>query len=225
MNPPREAEGLKPVRVLIVDDHPLVRKGLAELILSQPGFEVCGEASGAAEAIGLVSDANPDLAIIDLRLRQGTGLELIRQIKARFSHVKMLVSSMQDEALFAERVLRAGADGYISKEEATEKVVEAIREVMKGKVYLSRRMTEQLLYQFAGRTPEPGADTLDTLSNRELEVFQLIGQGLGTRQVARELHLSVKTIETHRESIKRKLNLSSSNELMRRAVQWVLEQQ
>lgn len=210
-------------KILIVDDHPLVRAGLRELVSSQPDMVVCGEAATAAEALKLVDQEQPDLVVIDLKLKQSSGIELIKQIKARYRGVKMLVSSMHEEALFAERALHAGASGYINKEEAGEKVVEAIRQILEGKVYLSNRMTEHMLYQFAGRTTEPAENSLDKLSNRELEVFELVGQGLGTRQIADLLHLSVKTIETYRESVKRKLNLNTSSELIRRAVQWVLE--
>jgi len=212
-------------KILIVEDHPLTREGLNALISSQPDFEVCGEAAGAGDAISLVAAKQPDLCIVDLRLGQGSGLELIKQICARFPDVKILVSSMHDESLFAERVLRAGASGFISKAESVENVVQAIRQVLSGKVYLSSKMTDQLLFQVAGRPQDAKEDSLDDLSNRELEVFQLIGQGLGTRQIAEQLHLSVKTIETYRESVKRKLNLSTTSELVRRAVQWVLEEQ
>lgn len=210
-------------KILVVDDHPLVRRGLGELIASQPDLVVCGEAATAAEALNLVDQTAPDLVIIDLKLKQSSGIELIKQIKARYKSIKMLVASMHEEALFAERALHAGASGYINKEEAGEKVVEAIRQILQGKVYLSNEMTEHMLYQFAGRQQEPSENSLDKLSNREIEVFELVGQGMGTRQIAELLHLSVKTIETYRESVKRKLNLNTSSELIRRAVQWVLE--
>jgi len=210
-------------KILVVDDHPLVRRGLGELIASQPDLTVCGEAATAAEALNLVDQTAPDLVVIDLKLKQSSGIELIKQIKARYKNIKMLVASMHEEALFAERALHAGASGYINKEEAGEKVVEAIRQILQGKVYLSNEMTEHMLYQFAGRQQEPSENSLDKLSNRELEVFELVGQGMGTRQIAEMLHLSVKTIETYRESVKRKLNLNTSSELIRRAVQWVLE--
>jgi DNA-binding NarL/FixJ family response regulator len=212
-------------RILIVEDHPLTRQGLNALVSSQPDFEVCGEAAGAEDAIGLVAAQRPDLCIVDLRLGQGSGLELIKQINARFPDIGILVSSMHDESLFAERVLRAGAKGFIGKAESVDKVIQAIRQVLGGKVYLSSKMTEQLLFQVAGRGADAAEDSIEGLSNRELEVFQLIGQGLGTRQIAEQLHLSVKTIETYRESIKHKLRLSTNSELVRRAVQWVLEEQ
>jgi DNA-binding NarL/FixJ family response regulator len=213
-------------KVLVVDDHPLVRRGLAELISKEPDLEVTGEAAGASEALGQITSSNkPDLVIIDLSLQEGSGLDLIKQIKSMDDNIKVLVSSMHDESLFAERSIRAGASGYIHKEEATEKVIEAIRYVLKGKVYLSEDMSERILHQFAGIEELPPEGSISKLSNRELEVFGLIGQGLSTRQIAEKLHRSIKTIETYRESIKQKLNLRTSNELIRHAVQWELEKQ
>jgi DNA-binding NarL/FixJ family response regulator len=212
-------------KVLIVDDHPLVRRGLAELVSKEPDLQVTGEAAGASEALGQMQANRPDLVIIDLSLQEGSGLDLIKQIKAIDDSIKVLVSSMHDESLFAERSIRAGASGYIHKEEATEKVIEAIRYVLKGKVYLSEDMSERILHQFAGIEDLPPEGSISKLSNRELEVFGLIGQGLSTRQIAEKLHRSIKTIETYRESIKQKLNLRTSNELIRHAVQWELEKQ
>lgn len=212
-------------KVLIVDDHPLVRRGLAELISKEPDLQVSGEAAGASEALGQLTSNRPNLVIIDLSLQEGSGLDLIKQIKAMDDGIKVLVSSMHDESLFAERSIRAGASGYIHKEEATEKVIEAIRYVLKGKVYLSEDMSERILHQFAGIEELPPEGSISKLSNRELEVFELIGSGLSTRQIAEKLHRSIKTIETYRESIKQKLNLRTSNELIRHAVQWELEKQ
>jgi DNA-binding NarL/FixJ family response regulator len=209
-------------RVLIVDDHPVVRRGLAELISDEPDLEVCGEASDAPDALRQVETRHPDVVVVDISLQSGNGIELIQQIKERDERIKTLVSSMHDESLFAERALRAGAMGYINKQEPTEKVIDAIREVLSGQVYLSARMANRLLQSVVGgETLEQ--DPIGSLSNRELEVFELIGQGLTTKKIAGRLHLSPKTIETHREKIKTKLNLSNSTELSRRAVQWVLE--
>lgn len=209
-------------RVLIVDDHPVVRRGLAELISDEPDLEVCGEASDAPDALRQVETRRPDVVVVDISLQSGNGIELIQQIKERDERIKTLVSSMHDESLFAERALRAGAMGYINKQEPTEKVIDAIREVLSGQVYLSARMANRLLQSVVGgETLEQ--DPIGSLSNRELEVFELIGQGLTTKKIAGRLHLSPKTIETHREKIKTKLNLSNSTELSRRAVQWVLE--
>ena len=213
----------KAVKILIVDDHPIVREGLAARIARQPDLEVCGEAEDVNDAFEKVKATDPDLVVIDLSLKSGSGLDLIKKIKARSDRIKMLVSSMHDETLYAERALRAGAMGYINKQEMSEKVLEAIRQVLEGKMYLSPQMTERLLQRAVGTTPQLTQSPIETLSNRELEIFQMIGNGLATRQIATELHLSVKTVETHRENIKSKLNLSSSTELTREAVQWVLE--
>jgi DNA-binding NarL/FixJ family response regulator len=213
---------LQRARVLIVDDHPLVRKGLAETISAESDMEVCGEAADGTEALRLVEATHPHVMIIDLSLKTGHGIDLIEQIKAHDDQIKMVVSSMHDEALFAERVLRAGAVGYLNKQEPTERIVDAIRQVMRGEIALSPRMSNRLLHSVVGGEPL-GQDPIQTLSNRELEVFDMIGQGMSTKQIASKLHLSHKTIETHREKIKTKLNLNNANELAHRAVQWVLE--
>jgi DNA-binding NarL/FixJ family response regulator len=209
-------------KVLIVDDHPIVRRGLAELISAEPDMEVNGQAADSAEALKCVERDCPDVAIIDISLKSGHGLELIGQIKEKTDRVKMLVSSMHDELLFAERSLRAGAMGYIPKHEPTEKLIDAIRQVLRGQVFLTPRMSNRLLHFVVGGK---GADDnpIQHLSNRELEVYEMIGQGLTTQQIAQKLDLSDKTIETHREKIKRKLNLKNSSELSRSAVQWVLQ--
>jgi len=209
-------------RVLIVDDHPVVRRGLAELINDEPDLEVCGEACDASDALRQVEVKHPDVVVVDISLQSGNGIELIQQIKERDDRIKTLVSSMHDESLFAERALRAGAMGYLNKQEPTEKVIDAIREVINGQVYLSSKMANRLLQSVVGGETLD-QDPIGSLSNRELEVFELIGQGLTTKKIAGRLHLSPKTIETHREKIKTKLNLSNSTELSRRAVQWVLE--
>jgi DNA-binding NarL/FixJ family response regulator len=225
MNGSKTSTGKKPAKILIVDDHPLVREGLAVRIASQPDLKVCGEAADVAEAMERVKATAPDLVIIDLSLKSGHGLDLIKQIRAQYDQVKMLVASMYDESMFAERVLNAGALGYINKQEMPERILDAIRQVLLGKVYLSASMTERILHRLAA-APAPlevGASPVTSLSNRELEVFELIGRGVKTSQIASRLHLSVKTIETHREKIKVKLNVKTSAELSRYAVQWVLE--
>jgi DNA-binding NarL/FixJ family response regulator len=214
--------GAQQVRVLIVDDHPLVRRGLAETIAAESDMAVCGEAADGSEALRLVEAAHPHVMIIDLSLKTGHGIDLIEQIKARDDQIKMIVSSMHDESLFAERVLRAGAVGYLNKQEPTERIIESIRQVMRGEIALSPRMANRLLHSVVGGEPLT-QDPIHTLSNRELEVFDMIGQGMSTKQIASKLHLSHKTIETHREKIKTKLNLGNANELSHRAVQWVLE--
>ncbi len=210
-------------RVLIVDDHPLVRTGLNQMISDEPDLEVCGEAAGVTEAMARIEDTKPDLAIIDISLKEGSGLGLIKKIKTRDDPVKMLVLSMHDETMFAERALHAGAMGYVEKHEASTRIIEAIREVLSGQIYLSKGMMNRLLSGLAGSHLKFDKSPLKHLTNREFEVFELIGEGITTSQIAARLHLSVKTIETHREKIKKKLNLSRSNELIRYAMQWVLE--
>jgi len=209
-------------KILIVDDHPIVRQGLATLVANEPDMEVCGGANDAMTALQQIEALHPDLVVIDISLKNSNGIELIKQVKARDDRIKMLVWSMFEETLFAERSLRAGAMGYINKQEPTEQVVEALRQVLRGDIYLSEAMTDRLLHRVGGGKPLE-QDPVATLSNRELEVFQLIGQGRTTQQIARRLDLSTKTVETHREKIKMKLNLRNSAELSRRAVQWVLE--
>jgi DNA-binding NarL/FixJ family response regulator len=209
-------------RILIVDDHPIVRRGLRELVADEPDLEVCGEAEDVAQALSQVEETRPDVVIVDLTLKNGHGLDLIQEIKARHGQIKMLVSSMHDESLFAERALRAGAAGYISKQEPPERMIDAMRRVLHGEIYLSSRMSTRLLHRLT--TGEAiDEDPVESLSDRELEVFEMIGQGLSTKQIARKLDLSHKTIETHREKIKSKLNLKNSSELSRHATQWVLE--
>lgn len=209
-------------KLLVVDDHPIVRRGLRELVADEPDLDVCGEAEDVSQALQQLEATRPDVVIVDLTLKGGHGLELIQDIKARNQQVKMLVSSMHDESLFAERALRAGAAGYISKQESPEKIIDAVRRVLRGEIYLSPRMTSRLLHRIS--TGEPlEKNAVETLSDRELEVFEMVGQGLSTKQIARKLDLSHKTIETHREKIKLKLNLKNSAELSRHATQWVLE--
>lgn len=212
----------EPSKILLVDDHPIVRRGLRELITREADLSVCGEAGRADEALALVPETNPDLVVVDLTLGDGGGLELIRQIKASHEGVKMLVASMHDETVYAERALRAGALGYINKEEATDHLIGAIRQVLRGKVYLSEDMTERLLTR-ARAGGQLDESPMDTLTDRELEVFSLFGEGLTTKQIAERLHRSVKTIDTHRESIKTKLGLETSVEVTHRATLWLLD--
>lgn len=209
-------------RILIVDDHPLVRTGFAQLIGDTHDLEVCGEASDMASGLKLATQLKPDLAIIDLSLAGGSGLDLIEHIKSRDSEILMLVASMHDEALYAERVLAAGARGYVNKQEAQDRIIKAIRQVLSGKVYLSEQMTERMLAGMVDGKAEKR--DIDALSNRELQVFEMIGQGVSSSNMAEHLNLSVKTIETHQAHIKKKLGLSSAHELTHRAVRWVLEQ-
>lgn len=210
-------------RILIVDDHPLVRTGFAQLIGDCPDLEVCGEAGNMAEALRQIDSIDPDLAIIDLSLAGGSGLDLIEHIKSRGKNILMLVASMHDETLYAERVLAAGARGYINKQEAQDSIIRAIRQVLSGKVYLSQKMTDRLLSGMVDANNE--TRDIDSLSNRELQVFELIGEGVSTSQIAEQLNLSVKTIETHQSHIKKKLGLGSAHELNQRAIRWVMDQQ
>jgi DNA-binding NarL/FixJ family response regulator len=207
-------------RIVIVDDHPLFRKGLEQLISNTAdGLTVCGEASTSAEAMSVIRKIKPDLAIVDLSLPGANGIELIKNIRAEFQKLPVLVLSMHDESLYALRALRAGAQGYVMKQEALENVITAIREVFAGRPYLSRDMSAKLITNFSKGTSEP--NLADNLSDRELEILELIGKGRDVREIAQALHLSPKTVETHRAHIKEKLNLRNAREVARYAVQWI----
>lgn len=208
-------------RIVIVDDHPLFRKGLEQLIHSEDTFAVCGEANNAAEAMDVIRKLNPDLAIVDLSLPGANGIELIKNIRAEFSKLPILVLSMHDESLYAVRALRAGADGYVMKHEAMANVIQAIREVFDGRPYLSPTMAAQVITKFAHGQAEGEPDPTERLSDRELEVLELIGKGAEVRDIAKRLHLSPKTVETHRSHIKEKLQLKNSRQVVRFAVQWL----
>ena len=208
-------------RILLVDDHPLVRQGIRMLVDREEDLGICGEADSASEALRVLETARPDLAIVDLSLKGSNGLELIKDIQIRFPKVLVLVLSMRDEAFYAERVLRAGARGYITKEEGTRVILEGIRKVLSGQIFLSERMASRMIGKFI-RADEPQAGSpLEGLTDREMQVFELIGQGLPTREIAAKLHLSPKTVESHRENIKGKLKLDSAAELLRHAIEWV----
>jgi DNA-binding NarL/FixJ family response regulator len=209
-------------KVLIVDDHPVVREGLAMHLATQPDLEVCGEAEDLPGALAQLASARPDVAIIDLSLRNSSGIELIRRIKDRDPAVRILVWSMYPENLYAERALRAGAQGYLNKGQATHRVLDAIRTVLQGRVYVSGPLAEQLLQGVVGRKPE-GRSALDSLSDRELEAFRLLGEGLTTESIAETMRVSPKTVETFRARIKEKLGISHHGELIQRATQWVVE--
>jgi DNA-binding NarL/FixJ family response regulator len=209
------------IRVLLIDDHAILRQGLAQLINQEADMMVCGEAEEAPKGFEAVGTLKPDVAVVDISLKGGNGLELVKSIKASQPGLPMLVLSMHDESLYAERVLRAGGLGYIMKEEAVESVLVAIRKVHKGEVVLSEKMQARLLHQLVSGRLKQGSSPVDTLSDRELEVFRMIGEGRSTRQIAEELHLSVRTVEAYREYIKEKLNLKNSTELVQHAFQWV----
>lgn len=221
--PSRPDDDEKTVRIVLVDDHSLVREGLVELVDSQEDLEVCGEAADSATALSMIRKLKPDLVIVDLMLRDGSGIELIKQAIAVDSSVKFLVCSMQDEELFAERVLAAGAMGYVSKQEPSRMVLEAIRRVLTGRIYTSEEVADRVLRRSTGSSRLRDQSPIDALSDRELEVLSLLGQGLNTRDIAERLELSTKTIDTYREHLKKKLDLTNANELLRFAVAWTLE--
>jgi DNA-binding NarL/FixJ family response regulator len=208
-------------RIVIVDDHPLFRKGLEEMIHSEGSFAVCGEAGNAAEAMEVIRKVEPEMVVVDLSLPGANGIELIKNIRAEFSKLPILVLSMHDESLYALRALRAGANGYVMKHEAMANVIQAIREVFNGHPYLSPAMAAQVITKFAHRQAEGEVDAVERLSDRELEVLELIGKGNEVRQIAKLLHLSPKTVETHRAHIKDKLDLKNSREVARFALQWL----
>ena len=210
-------------RVMLVDDHPIVRQGLANLIDAEDDLFVCAQVESADEALAALPEARPDVLVIDVALGQRSGLELVKDVRAHWPDMPMLVLSMHDELLYAERALRAGAKGYIMKQEATEKVMEGIRRVLGGELYVSEKMAARLMNQAVSNKGVPQENPLSRLSDRELEVFSMIGHGVGTREIAKKLFLSVKTVEAHREHIKEKLNLKNGTELMRYAVQYTLQ--
>jgi len=209
------------VTVAIVDDHPLVREGLAARISAQPDMEVCGEAADIESALDLIVTKRPSLVIVDIALRNGHGIDLIKRVVAAGVNTRMLVVSAYDESFFAERALRAGALGYINKQELQGRVVEALRTVLRGERYLSAVMAQRLIAQAIGSKVAQGGT--ETLTDRELQIFQLIGRGKSTREIARELNVSVHTIDSHREHIRAKLDLHNGTELIQRAVQWHFE--
>jgi DNA-binding NarL/FixJ family response regulator len=211
-----------PARIFIVDDHPMVREGMAMRISMQEDLEICGEAATEDEALALIEENLPDLMIVDMSLKCGHGLDVIKRTKQRHPSVKMLVVSGFQESLYAERAIRAGAMGYLNKQHSHDAVIEAIRTVLRGELYLGSYLSQRLIAQALGSTDQSCAP-IEQLTDRELEVFRMIGEGLTSGAIAIELHLSTHTIDTHRENIKRKLGAKNAAELSRQAVQWVLE--
>lgn len=207
-------------RVLIVDDHPMTRRGLVALINQERDLTVCGEVETASRALEAVKNLKPDLALVDITLPGKSGLVLIKDILLWAPKVRVLVLSMHDESLYAERVLRAGGHGYIMKSAGGEKVLEAIRQVLAGKTYVSEGVSSRIVDAYAGRRKDVGDAALGRLTDREFEVFQLLGQGLPTAEIGNRLHLSPKTVDSHRLHIKEKLQLKSLPELMRHAIRW-----
>jgi DNA-binding NarL/FixJ family response regulator len=212
----------KKCRVLLVDDHPIVRQGLALLIDREADLSVCGEAEGALSAFHAIETLRPDIVVLDISLSGPDGLDVLKEIRMKTGSLPVLILSMHDESIYAERAMRAGANGYIMKQEATEKVLVAIRRILQGEVYLSDRLTSTMLQQFVRGTAPVKSSPLLALTDRELEVFRLIGEGHGTRQIADELHLSVKTIESYQAHIKEKLALRNARELVQHAIEWTV---
>ncbi|MGD1018910.1 MAG: response regulator transcription factor [Verrucomicrobiia bacterium] len=208
-------------RVLLVDDHPILCEGLSQRINGEPDLEVCGQARDAHTALEAMEKLQPHVAVVDIALGEGNGVELIKDMKVRFPHLPALVLSMHDEVLYAERSLHAGARGYVMKQEEPEVLLRAIRQILRGQVYLSERVRDGIVNRLGGTVPKDNASSLiSLLSDRELQVFQLIGDGYATHEIAVRLHLSIKTVASHRENIKKKLNLVSGEEFVRFAIHW-----
>ncbi len=208
-------------KVFLVDDHPLVREWLTQLIQRENDLTVCGEAEDAHEALDKIEQCGPDIVIADISLKTTHGLELVKDLQSRHPKLPVLVLSMHDESLYAERVLRAGAKGYITKQEATKKILHAIRQVLDGQVYVSESMATRMVHKLVQGRQEAHSSSIERLTDRELEVFQLIGRGQGTRRIAEELHLGIKTVESYRARIKDKLKLTDGTQLLQQAIQWV----
>lgn len=213
----------KPIKVVLVEDHKMFREWLGQMISIGGDFSVCGETDNIADALQIIKQTKPDIAIVDITLRGSSGLELIKDLKAHQVDVPVLVLSMHEETLYAERVLRAGARGYITKNEATSTLSKAIRHVLSGEIYLGEHMTSVILDRMSGRRTPVNVSGMEQLADRELEVFQLIGKGFNGRQIAERLHLGETTIDTYRSRIKDKLGLKTAAELYTRAAQWVQE--
>jgi len=210
----------KKTRVLIVDDHPMIREGLSSLLAAQPDIEICGQAESAAQALDLIASRKPAIVIADITLPGKSGIELIKDIAAMFPDIKTLAVSMHDESVYAERVLRAGARGYVMKKEGGKRLLEAIRKVRDGDVAVSEKMSAHILRIFSGHSAADSDSPVRQLTDREFEVFELIGRGLGTTQMAAELHISVKTVEVHRAHIKEKLEIQTGTGLIAYAARW-----
>ncbi|WP_438483426.1 response regulator [Oleiharenicola lentus] len=217
-------EAVKKTKVLLVDDHPITRQGIKALVEQLPNVEICGEADSAPKAMELVSKLEPDLTIVDITLKSTNGIELTKNLRVQAPKMQILIVSMHDENIYAERALRAGAMGYLMKQEASENIITAIKRIQGGDIYLSDRIKEKMLHRLVNHRNEEVVSPIETLSDREMEVFQLIGNGYGTRQIATKLNLSVKTIDSYREHLKEKLNLPTGSELVRYSIQWVKSQ-
>jgi DNA-binding NarL/FixJ family response regulator len=208
-------------KVFLVDDHPLVREWLTQLIHRENDLEVCGEAEDVPDAVARIEQTRPDIVIADISLKKTHGLELVKDLQSRLPSLPVLILSMHDESLYAERVLRAGAKGYITKQEATKKILFAIRQVLSGQIYVSEAMATRMLHKLVLGRQQEHSSPIERLTDRELEVFQLIGKGEGTRRIAEELHLGIKTVESYRARIKEKLKLTDGTQLLQQAILWV----
>jgi DNA-binding NarL/FixJ family response regulator len=211
-------------KILIVDDHPMMREGLTQLISHEPDLEICGEAGDAHEALQKINSLKPDLVLTDITLPGKNGIELIKDLQAMSTGALILVISMHDETLYVERVLRAGGRGYVMKQEGGKKIMQAIRQVLSGQIHVSEKMSSKILEIFSGRRTGVASSPIEKLTDREFEVFQLIGEGFDTKQMADKLHVSAKTIEVHRANVKAKLELRNMPELIRYAVRWIESQ-
>ncbi|MGA9564905.1 MAG: response regulator transcription factor [Candidatus Korobacteraceae bacterium] len=215
---------VKKSKVLVVDDHPIVRQGLALLINRESDLMVCGEAEDARTAMQSITTAKPDILVVDISLNGPDGLDLLKDVRMRYPELPVLILSMHDESIYAERALRAGAQGYIMKQEATEKVLVALRRILSNEIYVSERIANRMLQRYIGSPGEGRPSSVADLTDRELEVFRLIGEGHSTRQIAEQLHISVKTVESYQAHIKEKLSLRSARELVQHAIQWSLDE-
>jgi DNA-binding NarL/FixJ family response regulator len=229
--PPRRKAGLAfghkasiKTKVLVIDDHPIFREGLRKVINSEPDLTVCGEAEGAAEALAEIKALRPDIVIVDITLHQSSGIDLIKDMKLRWPNLPILVLSNHDEALYAERCVRTGARGYVMKTHSPQELLAGLRDVLRGKFHLSDAITNKILNKYIYGSSPDNSNPFEQLSDREIQVFELYGKGRTTRQISEILHLSVKTVESHRDGIKEKLDFADSTSLVRAAVQWVESQ-
>lgn len=207
-------------QILVVDDHPMMRQGLAQLINHEPDLWVSAEADSAGQALQRAKEGRLDMALVDISLPDRSGLELIKDLQTYYPELPVLVVSMHDESLYAERVLRAGGRGYVMKQEGGKLLMQAIRQVLSGRIYVSEKMSAKILEIFSGHRAEAADSPTEMLTDREFEVFQLVGQGSGTREIAEHLHLSIKTVEVHRANIRQKLKLKSGADVIRYAIRW-----
>lgn len=222
-SPPPDARAGEITRIVIIDDHPIVRRGLAQLIEGSPGLRMVGEASSCAEALDLLARCEADVAVVDLSLDDGNGLELLGALRTHYPKVRSIVFSIHDAELYAPRALKAGASGFVSKTQPCSEVLVAIRSLSEGQIYVAPEVAQRILRRMSNGSQTISGGSIDLLSDRELEVFEFIGRGLTTGEIARSLHLSPKTVETHRQRIKNKLGIDSGTKLLIRAAQWVAQ--